>query len=381
MSRDILLNTYGPQDCRDVASYGPEHYGPASHATWNSEDITKPKDQNKATNPRVKAPKPQCWPHRFRPFWGDVKSVAASGIKVIYGGPNNGSRQPAVQRRGIGIKWRNQNDTWNGLLNAPLDSLSFPLSWFGMKQDGMLKLPAMGMPPREPEKEMIEQARCKEDFCVDWWFKNASVIKATEWFDPKCITICDRETVIITISPAYEFEIGEAYEDPLRVGVQRNRKHWKYNKNNLYFIQLMPNELPSYVLFVNRDEEPCPVHDPGSAEFRRWGLVEAGQNVGFIELDEKGRVSASQRGILEQLDRQSLTQRLRSRSRSSSAENWTALYSTHRGPRQNIEKTHNETMRRMHRLSRAKSRSDSTRKIVPRFGRKNAPKLTQLSWT
>ena len=248
----------------------------------------------------------------------------------------------------------------------------------------MLKLPAMGMPPREPTKEMIEQARNKTDFDPGDWFSDASVVKATDWFDPKCITIGSGETVTITISPAYDFEMAEAEEDTERVGPQKDPRHWKYDKENLYFIQLMPNELPSYVLLVNRAVRKCPVTIKGkTTDFPREGLISPGQNVGTLELDAKGRLPEDQIAVLEEMEQQSLIQRLRARSRSGSVED--------SFPNSKDKKPHKIStegngrwgsvhMRRRITKTRVKSMTRE-KKIVPRFDRGKAPKLAQIRWT
>lgn len=248
----------GHREAESLADANLQDYDtdPPSHPYWNPKNITKPVREG-YTHRNVEAPHPtRCatWRNLHGPFWGDIKLTAPSGIQLRYGGPNGGSREPpGLRRQGTGIKWRGQKDTWNGFLNerSQLHEMEFPRSHFGIIKEptGTFKLPVMGMPPRAPKRDMIERIQNGSPFDVTDWFRDATVGKASTYFHEECLTIGE-ETVTITISPAYEFEVAEA-EQGHRAPPDNSLKTYE----NLYFIQLMPNELPSYVIYLDKNEQ------------------------------------------------------------------------------------------------------------------------------
>lgn len=293
----------------------PQIQNPPTDPAWNSADITKPRNERRHTAYNVPMPNPQScplWRAKYGPFWGSIKLVANSGIQIRYGGPNNGSRQPPnLPRRGIGIKWRGQRDTWNGLLNdeIPIHGLEFRISQFGVQTEarGTLKIPVMGMPPREPTQDMIRRIRNGQPFLQTNWFQYATVVKASTYFHSGCLRQANN-TVTITISPAYEFEVAEAEQDP-----EKSMNLGNYFYNNLYFIQLMPNELPSYVIYLNTTQQA--IVDRGIRTGVYRGLIARGNNtVVALQLGRDGNLPAHQRSAFRAMEMRTRTQTLRSRS-------------------------------------------------------------------
>lgn len=229
---------------------------PPSRPDWNSIDVTKSaraghtRHDVEALDPR----RCETWRNLHGPFWGDIKLTTLSGVQIKYGEPNGGSREPAgLRRQGVGIKWRGQGDSWNGLPNEQpqFHGMELFTSQFGILREPTetFKLPVMGMPPREPEGDTIARIRRGDPFNVTDWFRGATVGKASTYFHEDCLNI-GKGTVTITISPAYEFEVAEAEQDHKKPSKDSYR-----NYHNLYFIQLMPNELPSFVIYLNRKEQ------------------------------------------------------------------------------------------------------------------------------
>ena len=203
--------------------------------------------------------------------WEGVRAIAESGIQIVYGGPTP-SRDPEPYpqhrhtgeplERGIGIKFkrgvsfnsdrtRDGHDTWQGFMGVTLHKLT----WQFLVQDPVvpnerivLRLPMMGMPPREPTAEMMAQARAGRPFDQDSWFAHARVIPATYFAHPS--NQSDGTTGTIPIDNRCEFKtalpLDDADHDP------RVRK----TLGNLWFIALLPNELPSYHFWANPMDTP-----------------------------------------------------------------------------------------------------------------------------
>ncbi|KAL9621112.1 MAG: hypothetical protein Q9160_004363 [Pyrenula sp. 1 TL-2023] len=294
---------------------GQQGANPPTRPHWNNHDITKPVNETTHTAHNVEAPNPQVcqlWRDMYGPFWGSIKDFAASGIQIRYGGPRNGSRQPPPghPRRGIGIKWRNQGDTWNGLLNnrIRIQGLEFRLSQFGVlpAAAGTLKVPVMGMPPREPTTEMIQRVRGGADFAELDWFRYATLVKASTYFHEECLR-CVNNTVTITISPAYEFEVAEAERDP-----EKGRNMGIRPYDNLYFIQLMPNELPSYVIYLTLTQQEVVNARLNTRVYR--GLLSKGNNTAVhLQLGSDGKIPKEQIPAFKSTSMRTRTQTLRTR--------------------------------------------------------------------
>jgi hypothetical protein len=182
--------------------------------------------------------------------WGTVKLVANSGVRIVYGGPHYGRDPPGGPPRGIGIWKRNSPNhrSWDGLLEIPLHLIV--TRWIIGGVTFGLRLPIMGMPPREPTDNMMQDARSGDTFLE--WFVYATVIPArllANWvnIDPKTATMELKGSW-----RDYNFSTASPENDILRNHVTENDK----SLDNLYYIQLLRNELPSYHFWSYTDPIP-----------------------------------------------------------------------------------------------------------------------------
>jgi hypothetical protein len=213
-----------------------------------------------------------------------VRAVADSGLRIMYAEPL--SRQPpGVNRhRGIGLK-KAGTETWEDLYDVKLFSLEWTIQ-APRSRSGSVFLPRMGMPPREPDEEMMKLARAGDSFDQTGWFIYASIMKA--------IDALPREWIKFTPSP-HGYPIGDDVVISLpdvAIGLQDSMKELDdagnpktypdsgkqvqkrfefrtalpeagtgipgeiYDLDHLYFIQLLPNELPSYHFWATEKDAP-----------------------------------------------------------------------------------------------------------------------------
>ena len=197
-----------------------------------------------------------------------VRDIAQSGIRVVFAEPY--SRHPPGINRfcGVGIK-RKGLETWEDLLDheVKLSELKFDGA---INSLGALVLPRMGMPPREPTEDMMQRARNGTSFASTGWFIYATVVKATDVFEARTIRIGHRkprhplgDDVVLTLPTPCAGEtdvmIGKEYEFRTALPENDTKHDESYVKmENLYFIQLLPNEYPSYHFFAGPHDTPLP---------------------------------------------------------------------------------------------------------------------------
>lgn len=196
--------------------------------------------------------------------WGSVKIVAHSGIKVVYGGPHYGRDPINGPPRGIGIWKRNSPNfrSWDGLLELPLHLIV--TRWVLSGVTFGLRLPVMGMPPREPSQNLMHEARNNVQPFSDW-FLYATVIPATLFAD---FVKIDPKTATMELRGSwrdYNFSTASPEDDLERDSVSEHHK----SLDNLYYIQLIRNELPSYHFWSYTD----PIQNAGGM---RHGLISKG---------------------------------------------------------------------------------------------------------
>jgi hypothetical protein len=199
--------------------------------------------------------------------WGSVKTVADSGVRVVYGGPypNRDPIKPGkLPPRGIGI-WKRHSPnyrSWDGLLEIPLHLIV--TRWVLSGVTFGLRLPIMGMPPRQPTNMMMNEARNGIN-PFSHWFVHATVIPARLLasfvnIDPKTATMELRGSW-----REYNFSTAEPIDDVAWDEVQEEDK----SLDNLNYIQLLRNELPSYHFWSHSD----PIQNGGEM---RHGLIAKG---------------------------------------------------------------------------------------------------------
>jgi hypothetical protein len=201
--------------------------------------------------------------YRSNVNWGSVKVAASSGIQVVYGGPHYGRDPVNGPPKGIGI-WKRESPifrSWDGLLELSLQLII--TRWVLSGVTFGLRLPVMGMPPREPSSILIKAARDAKYFFD--WFKDANVIPArllAEFvkIDPKTATMELRGSW-----RNYNFSTASPRRDADRSSVSDDDKCL----DNLYYIQVLRNELPSYHFWSHKD----PIQNDG---VMRHGLISKG---------------------------------------------------------------------------------------------------------
>ena len=210
--------------------------------------------------------------------WGSVKMVANSGVRIVYGGPHYGRDPVNGPPRGIGI-WKRQSPnfrSWDGLLELSLHLIV--TRWVLAGVTFGLRLPLMGMPPREPTQQLMNEAHNGIQPFSDW-FIHATVIPARLLgnfvnIDPKTATMelrgSWRDYNFSTASPAEDFERDVVSEEDKSL-------------ENLYYIQLLRNELPSYHFWSYTD----PIQNGGEM---RHGLISKGAAACF-DVDGQNLIS------------------------------------------------------------------------------------------
>jgi hypothetical protein len=210
--------------------------------------------------------------HKMAPI---VRAVADSGVQIVYAEPQS-RHPPGINRhRGIGIK-KAGAETWEDLYDVKLFQLEWTIQAPGL-DSGSIFLPRLGMPPREPEEEMMKLARAGASFGNTGWFIHASVVKAIDALPREWITITPSlpgyprgNDVVISLP-----EVASGLEDSMKeVDAQTGmeiRKKFEFRTalpeagshpdeivdlEHLYFIQLLPNELPSYHFWATENDTP-----------------------------------------------------------------------------------------------------------------------------
>ncbi len=202
--------------------------------------------------------------YRSEVNWGSVKTVASSGVQIVYGGPHYGRDPVNSPPRGIGI-WKRESPnhrSWDGLLELPLHLIVTRWVFSGVTFG--LRLPIMGMPPREPSSMLMREARHRiKPF--SHWFAHATVVPAkllAEFvnIDPKTATMELRGSW-----RDYNYSTASPQEDLERDDVSEEHR----SLDNLYYIQLLRNELPSFHFWSSTD----PIGNEGEI---RHGLIAKG---------------------------------------------------------------------------------------------------------
>jgi hypothetical protein len=193
--------------------------------------------------------------------WGVIKTVAKSGVRIRWAGAYSTRDLIGGAPRGIGI-WKRDSPnhrSWDGLLEIPLHLIVTRWVLSGVRFG--LRLPIMGMPPREPTNMMMNEARSRiEPFSR--WFVHATVTPARLFaefvnIDPKTATMELRGSW-----RDYNFSTGSPIDDMESDSVAEVDK----SLDNLYYIQLLRNELPSYHFWSHTD----PIQNGGEM---RHGLI------------------------------------------------------------------------------------------------------------
>ena len=223
---------------------------------------------------------PDGWP---------IKLTAQSGVQIVWGPPH--SRQPPghTRLRGIGIKMRpvdvpgypEHSESWAGLYEQKLHELYWRFRVFSQPDAAMvamvLHLPMMGMPPREPTMELMQEVRAGRKFSS--FFKFATVIKATDIdnLDAAHEIIInetrgpsngDGDDVVIRLplwpkAPRLEASLYRTTMDIFGFEFRTHLPAYDTSHDSrnvdisrLYFIQLLPNELPSYHFWASPTDTP-----------------------------------------------------------------------------------------------------------------------------
>lgn len=217
-----------------------------------------------------------------------IKSTAPSGIQIVWGPPHSRQVPGHTRFRGIGIKMRStsvpgypeHSESWAGLYQQKLHALFWRFRIFSQADTAMtdmvMHLPMMGMPPREPTEKMMQEVRAGQKFSS--FFKYATIIKAADIHLTADHTVHVNETrgpnngdgddVVIRLpfwpkAPEPEDSLYRRTMDA--VGFEFRTHLPEYDTgheaqnadiNRLWFIQLLPNELPSYHFWVRPHDTP-----------------------------------------------------------------------------------------------------------------------------
>jgi hypothetical protein len=249
-------------------------------------------------------PPPGC------PYGWPIKSTAPSGMQMIWGAPHSRQAPGHIRLRGIGIKMRSiqvpgypeHSESWAGLYQQKLHELFWRFQIFSQADAGMLDLilhlPMMGMPPREPTEEMMQEVRGGRPFTS--FFKYATVIRAADIHITAEHTVHVEETlgsnngdgddvvIWLPVWPKASASADSLYRQTMdNIGFEFRTHLPEYdsghelqnvNVTNLWFIQLLPNELPSYHFWVRPNDTPWilannrkRIDGPGSPHFEDMG--------------------------------------------------------------------------------------------------------------
>jgi hypothetical protein len=258
---------------------------------------------SKMVGPAVPLPPgcPDGWPIQF---------TAPSGMQTVWGPPHSRQIPGHTRLRGIGIKmlsvtvpgYPEHSESWAGLYQQRLHDLFWRFSIFSQADAAMLNmvmhLPMMGMPPREPTEKMMQEVRAGQQFRT--FFRYATVIKATDINITADHTVHINETrgpgngdgddVVIRLpgwpdAPSPEDSLYRRTMDnhgfEFRTHLPAfDTAHEPQNvdMNRLWFIQLLPNELPSYHFWARPHDQPWllmgnrkRIDGPGSPHYEDMG--------------------------------------------------------------------------------------------------------------
>ena len=210
--------------------------------------------------------------HKMAPI---VRAVADSGVQIVYAEPPSRHPPRLNRHRGIGIK-KAGSETWEDLYDAKLFQLEWTIQAPGL-DSGSVFLPRLGIPPREPGEEVMKLARAGASFDNTGWFIYASVMKAIDALPREWITITPSppgyprgDDVVISLP-----EVASELQDPMKeVDAQTGtevQKRFEFRTalpeagshpdeildlEHLYFIQLLPNQLPFYHFWATENDTP-----------------------------------------------------------------------------------------------------------------------------
>jgi hypothetical protein len=213
-----------------------------------------------------------------------VRAVADSGIQIVYAEPLLRHPPGLNHHRGIGLK-KAGTETWEDLYEVKLFQLEWTIQAPGSRS-GSVFLPRMGMPPREPDEEMLKLARAGDSFDKTDWFIYASVMRAVDAMPREWITITPSppgyprgDNVVISlpeVAVGLQYTMkevdtqGEPKTHPDTGKEIQKRFEFRtalpeagtgipdeiHDLDHLYFIQLLPNELPSYHFWATAKDTP-----------------------------------------------------------------------------------------------------------------------------
>ena len=203
-------------------------------------------------------------------IWGSLKETTDAGVPIVYGGDHYGRDPEDGPKQGIGI-WKRHSPnhrSWDGLLEMPLKLIV--TRWVIRGIDFGLRLPYMGMPPREPPEELMFQAVHWDSTATDW-FKYINVIPATVFNEFVKIDPQDATMELRGSMREYNYSTAEPEVMRTKSHLFKGIPEHKRTMDNLYYVQLLRNELPSYHFW----HEPGPIGPSG--EFRD-NIFELGPN-------------------------------------------------------------------------------------------------------
>lgn len=219
---------------------------------------------------------PDGWP---------IKHTAQSRIQVVWGQPHSRQQPGSNRLRGIGIKMRHMTvpgypghtESWAGLYEQELHELYYPVhKYYQPEPDMVLHLPMMGMPPREPTDEMMREVRKGKRFSS--FFKFATVVSYKDLNVSGAQNVEVNETngsgnlqgddVVLNLPdwPNAPAPADSLYSRTMDSHGFEFRTHLpefdtghdgrNIGPGNLWFIQLLPNELPSYHFWAGPNDQP-----------------------------------------------------------------------------------------------------------------------------
>ena len=225
-----------------------------------------------------------CQEHLTQTMAPIVRTVADGGIQIAYTEPLSRHPPGLHHRRGIGLK-KASKETWEDLYDVKLFQLEWTIQAPGLTS-GSVFLPRMGMPPREPDEDIMKLARAGESFANTGWFIYASVMRAIDALPRDWIKLTPSppgypvgDDVVISLPDVasglqYSMKEVDAQGNP-KVHPAAGKEIQKsfefrtalpeagtgipgeiYDLDHLYFIQLLPNELPSYHFWATAKDTP-----------------------------------------------------------------------------------------------------------------------------
>jgi hypothetical protein len=210
--------------------------------------------------------------HEMAPI---VRAVADSGVQIVYAEPLSRHPPGLNRHRGIGIK-KAGSETWEDLNDVKLFQLEWTIQAPGL-DSGSVFLPRLGMLPRELEEEMMKLARAGASFDNTGCFIYASVMKAIDALPREWITINPSlpgyprgDDVVISlpevasglqdsmkeVNPQTGMEIQKKFEFRTALPEAGSHPDEIVDLEHLYFIQVLPNELPSYHFWATENDTP-----------------------------------------------------------------------------------------------------------------------------